>query len=577
MVDSVSLVALVVSLVALFATVGQLLQQYYSTADGLRRCQPSVMGLWARRTRLRFRWHEFRFETIFVTPRIIYGPIRIQASGPEYTKPDTTKAFCDLIDTQESLGASMTLPGWGSIEARKYYDSDELVCWVPLLAQLHRQGRDAVFYFPQSPDSVASDTMIPTVQFVQKSWDFMPPDIVRPLASSTVGDAAIMARRLGMVWKSFDPGAGLMRAEGNGHVFTSTMVRSIGTILQYTYTSRTNAGNCFYIPAKEADKLGFGLVEFDHRLFGQLMKFDLDIGTIEGIEQTVPRLMRDHTGHQPYITQTTQNIRKCIEEGRQFIPGLNDLVPLCSTMLISDRVPPHSLPWLCRVPSPNSWTRGVTGARQSLQIFEDKLQQFLQNGRSRHSGLPEHILFLMRELRGKYGSRWLDENIETWEQRRNELDVEASFRKDMLAYHSEMTDFLQRSNVRYSVLVSQHLYIASAPNYGIRHGDYDDRRDEASPIDPPYINPAHNLEDWDMDLTLSMYWYFIALPRLAERVIKTHRDYMEKPNLTKEEVEDAWFAMMFRAFCWQRSHTMIPGVPPLPSEYWNSKMPVYIG
>jgi hypothetical protein len=64
-------------------------------------------------------------------------------------------------------------------------------------------------------------------------------DVVRPMASSTVSDVAIMARRLGQVWKSFYPGMGSMRAEGNGHVIASTLARSLGTILQYAYTSRT--------------------------------------------------------------------------------------------------------------------------------------------------------------------------------------------------------------------------------------------------------------------------------------------------------------------------------------------------
>lgn len=39
------LVALVVSLVALVTTVLQVLQQYFSSAEGYRRCTDSVMGL----------------------------------------------------------------------------------------------------------------------------------------------------------------------------------------------------------------------------------------------------------------------------------------------------------------------------------------------------------------------------------------------------------------------------------------------------------------------------------------------------------------------------------------------------
>ncbi|KAH8820345.1 hypothetical protein F5884DRAFT_849607 [Xylogone sp. PMI_703] len=557
MVDSVSLTALLVSLVALLATVGQLLQQYYATADGLRRCQPSVMGLWARRTKIRFRWTEFRFETIFVTPRIIYGPIRIQDSGAEYTKPDTSKVFCDLVDTPGSLRASMTLPGWGSREARKYYDSDELVCWVPLLAQLHKQGRDAVQYFPQSPDSVANDTMIPTIQFVKKSWDFMPPDVVRPLASSTVGDVAIMARRLGMVWKTFDPGAGLMRAEGNGHVFTSTLVRSIGTILQYSYTSRDNLGNCFYIPAKEADKLGFGLVEFDHRLFGPLMKFDLDVGSLEGIAQSLPRLMRYRTSSQRDITETVQNISRNIKAGKDFIPGLNDLIPLCSAMLVSGVLQaPHS--WLNRIPSPNKWSKGLLGCREGRHIFEKKLREFIERRSSRESQLPIRILSLLVELKSMNGSRWEDdETADTWEPRVSGAEI--SSRALLLHHHTEMTTFLQGSNVVYSVLVSEHMVQASGITF--------------SPSETPY----RELENADLELIWGMEAGFNVLPALVERVIRTHITFLDKPNLTKAEVEDAWFAMIFRAICWQLAHVMIPGVPPLPSEHWNSKMPIYIG
>jgi hypothetical protein len=65
---NIAVVALVVALVALLTTIGQLLQQYLATADGYRRCQQSVMSHWAKRTRLRWRWSQFRFETLFVTP-----------------------------------------------------------------------------------------------------------------------------------------------------------------------------------------------------------------------------------------------------------------------------------------------------------------------------------------------------------------------------------------------------------------------------------------------------------------------------------------------------------------------------
>jgi hypothetical protein len=66
----VSLLALIVALLALVIALGQLVQQIFGTADGYRRCQKSVIGPWAKYTKLQWRWSQFRFETKFATPDI---------------------------------------------------------------------------------------------------------------------------------------------------------------------------------------------------------------------------------------------------------------------------------------------------------------------------------------------------------------------------------------------------------------------------------------------------------------------------------------------------------------------------
>ncbi len=68
--NSIALAALVVALVALVSSFSQVLQQYFATADGYRRCSRSVMGEWARFTRRKFKFRELRFETVFATPFI---------------------------------------------------------------------------------------------------------------------------------------------------------------------------------------------------------------------------------------------------------------------------------------------------------------------------------------------------------------------------------------------------------------------------------------------------------------------------------------------------------------------------
>lgn len=68
--EDVSTTALVISIVALIVTVGQALQQYFSTAEGFRRCREDVIGNWSALTRRHFDWRNLRFETRFVSPHI---------------------------------------------------------------------------------------------------------------------------------------------------------------------------------------------------------------------------------------------------------------------------------------------------------------------------------------------------------------------------------------------------------------------------------------------------------------------------------------------------------------------------
>lgn len=492
-------------------------------------------------------------------PRITYGPLH----GDVGTRAEAATGRCSLIDTLDSLGAIMTFGGWESYDARKYYESDELACWVPLLAQLHKQGKNIVKYFPQSPSSVANDTTVPVIQFIQKSWDFMPVDVVRPMASSTVSDVAIMARRLGQVWKSFDPGMGSMRAEGNGHVITSTLARSLGTILQYTYTSRDNSRNCFYIPVKEADKLGFGLVEFDHRLFGPNMGGDLDVGSLAGISRTLNLIISFK--HHKNIDTVLRNISNAMNAGKAFIPGLNDLVPLCSAMLSpSDNGCSGPDRWWNRIPSPNLYMKGVTSSREGFRIFHRRLQNLVSSKGINSTKQSIYILSCVKALVTAHGVRW--ETEKDWEQWNREFgDIpsppdygENTAKDQVMKHHSEMTDFLQKTRVRYKDLVSEHIVLATRPLSNVP---------ERYPT-----GSAWGKEDFDPEMVGSMEAYFDFLPELAERVQMRH-----EAVLTVDEVEDAWLSMIFRAFCWQRSHVMIPEVAPLPSEYWNSKMPVYIG
>ena len=155
------------------------------------------------------------------------------------------------------LGGS---PDLDSLLFHKNYDDrgPDRVGWINFLAFLRVEMDDSARTlvvqqrwwdrYPADPafkpDSDGEKTLVktpialntiswPKIRFVQHTWDLVPPDVVKPLASSTVGDIAIIIRRTGMVWKTFDPHSGIMGAEGGPHVISSMYHRGLGIVLQY--------------------------------------------------------------------------------------------------------------------------------------------------------------------------------------------------------------------------------------------------------------------------------------------------------------------------------------------------------
>lgn len=128
----ISVIALTISLVALVITSGQLLGQYFATADGYRRCQSSVMGPWAKHTRLSWRWRQFRFETYFTTPQITFlpdGNDSAEAGNPMSSTKDTMMiAVKEGIDQNDQDLFVLNEDG---------QKDEEVVCWLSLLQSLY--------------------------------------------------------------------------------------------------------------------------------------------------------------------------------------------------------------------------------------------------------------------------------------------------------------------------------------------------------------------------------------------------------------------------------------------------------
>ena len=158
--------------------------------------------------------------------------------------------------------------------------------------------------------------------------------MLRPLAVVTISEIAAIARRLGMTWKQFEPLHGDIRAEGNCHTVSSTIVRSMGTVLSMGFQDPLPKGytpdniNEFYVPTETADKVGFGIVTGDSQL---------DIPE----EDECLASLRNKVSH-----EAADTVKSLLAANPGWTPGISDIIGFAAPMM--RRL--HSL--LIRVPAP---------------------------------------------------------------------------------------------------------------------------------------------------------------------------------------------------------------------------------
>ena len=315
-------VALIVSLVALLTTVLQVLQQYFSSAEGYRRCAASVMGLWSGGTHRKLRFYEFRVEVVFETPVLFTAP-PTNDRGPIKDREifyidGTEKSYMNT----RVLGPTEQRKQEEEATARVHTADDERASWVTLLStlqlkeQVSRKWDDEMRHKapPRGRPPMAIKPpeykLAVGLQSKTRSWDFIPSSITKPYATSAICHLVEMTAMLGLYWKVFDQSVWNLRAEGNGFILTSTNVQSLGVMVVFATTGKSNFRENRVIPCEEIKELAFGTVPniFDNLsyLHDQLeaQSLDLTFGTPDEVEamleslgcqsETLRRYKKDH-------------------------------------------------------------------------------------------------------------------------------------------------------------------------------------------------------------------------------------------------------------------------------------------
>ena len=556
--------ALVVAFVALFTAVSQVLSQLFATADGYRRCQAGIVGQWAELTSRKFRWRELRYETIYTTPRFSLAPYRGARTWQKRPSAIVTSIVHEgtptlpLDGTPEMIQETYATP-ISEKRGLEFYDGpSEMVSWVRLIDALHinaEETRRFVMSQTKSEFNTAQDWggyTIPMIKRQKHSWDFVPPDVVRPLAVITLQDLAVFARRLGMNWKTFEPSAGSLHAEGNDFTVDSTTVRSVGIVAQINTPEpliRYRSKQTLFIPTEPVDKMGFGIVTGDRALHIGAY----NIGTPEDCLARVKQIELN----------AAESLQDLVEANGGWTPGISDIIALASPML---RLRGSTL---IKVPKPAQYEGGLTLQHEGFVVFHHRLRDLIEEREKNLEKVSEQsrwVLMQYEELEQKYGNYWEDNTMT----RGN--DTPLGFLEDLHDRHDATTQYFRnlqsnvdwremepkpRQRLRYIDLMNAH--IAHAVNY---FPEARQRLDEGRGRDHYGLQVA----DWIIE---GCHIYFDNIEKIVESMSR-------RRSFDTGLVEDAWLTMMLRAFLWHRCHLMVDGNR-VPSHHWGSRQPVYIG
>jgi hypothetical protein len=115
---------------------------------------------------------------------------------------------------------------WTSLETIENASTEEPVSWLSLIEDIHEL---------QNPDFIHLEH-VELLSFTRltRSWDFMPAEIVRPFASTTIGCLVSIVHRMGLVWIGFRPDEGIIRATARGRSISVSRIRGLGLVVEYT-------------------------------------------------------------------------------------------------------------------------------------------------------------------------------------------------------------------------------------------------------------------------------------------------------------------------------------------------------
>ncbi|KUJ20253.1 uncharacterized protein LY89DRAFT_610179 [Mollisia scopiformis] len=547
------LIALIISVVALLTTVLQVLQQYFSSAEGYRRCHKSVMGLWAKGTHRRLRFNQFRIEVVFETPVIF-------AASPENKKGPVQGRDVYVIDgTNASYKNTRVLQPKAQRQADNdakhvHTADDERASWVTLLSTLQEEESESREWdfmqrlTPKSPPRRATPPapkykIAVAVQSKTRSWDFIPPSITKPYATSAICHLVELMSMLGLYWKTFDQLNWNLRAEGNGFILTSQHVHGLGVVVVFATTGKSRFQENRVIPCAEIKELSFGTVPniFENEKYlnqsVENQSLDLVFGSLEDEINTLESL-----GCQAATLKRWQKDHKHIFSVAFEIVGMLGQVVRIRGSSFRMIPNPTSDQWSKKVGHKASWK--VT---RLMEVFQSKLLDIINDRK-----LPgTHRICIIH-------AQWLKiTELDCTNEAELSLEVKEAIH-DALDNTTEFLLDLRQLDIL-SVLVAHVTKVIEIL------------------VDPQ--SPLNTIVLANKENALLDYYFSKIRPEVIDYKEKKGTPVPVPTNAKeKEDREIIWISLIYRMLCWFLLHDFDKqDIKIVPSDLKGSRMPIYIG
>ncbi|EPE27228.1 hypothetical protein GLAREA_03143 [Glarea lozoyensis ATCC 20868] len=294
-----TIAALAISIAAIFLSTLQALLAYLqfdNSEVGRRRCSEEVMGkLWATRTTRKFKWREFRYQVFFEVPVFYTANPGITVGPLTRTKPESTfwdtlfqnnqkETYSENVKTLEPEAEAMevielqkhihpiykitgtktscahTMTKYHEVDekwANVHTAEDEGCSWVLLLDALQGQEKSSRDW-DNSKEPGKNHTISYLIQRKQRCWDFMPLNITKPFATTTICHLVEIISMLGLVWTEFNLQQSVLTAEGNGYMVKSEYMQGLGILTRFSRLGKPQHKEERMIPCAEIKRLCFG-------------------------------------------------------------------------------------------------------------------------------------------------------------------------------------------------------------------------------------------------------------------------------------------------------------------------------